>query len=355
MSVVFKNSIEKELAVTRRQFLGRQATGIGALALASLLNEHAWARTSLAATAKRVIFLFQSGGPSQFETFDYKPQLNKRNGEPMPSRLTDGERLAQIRGHELKIVGSKFQFKKHGQCGADVSELLPWTAKVVDDITIIRSMQTDAINHDPAVTFMQTGHSQPGRPTFGAWMSYGIGSENKDLPAFVVLPSGMDQGQPLSARYWSNGFLPGEHQGTLFRSTSDPVLFLSNPPGVSKEARRKQLDGLRELNRMKFEEVGDPEITTRVEAFEMAYRMQMSVPSLMDIADETEQTLAMYGPDVRKPGTFASNCLLARRLAERDVAIHSALPSRVGSAHELARRYHTSMSNHRSALGSFDS
>ena len=312
-----------ERDITRRQFLGRQATGIGTLALASLLNRGASANDSAQAkpkvTAKRVIFLFQSGGPSQFETFDYKPKLNERDGEPMPASVTDGQRLAQIRGQELKIVGGRFKFARHGESGANVSELLPHTAKIVDDLCIVRSMHTEAINHDPAVTFMQTGNSQPGRPCFGSWMSYGLGAENEELPTFVVLPSGMDQGQPLHARYWSSGFLPGKHQGTLFRPHGDPVLFLSNPDGITAKIRRVQLDGLAELNRKRFETIGDPEIATRINQFELAYRMQRSVPELIDVSDETESTLAMYGPDVTKPGTFAANCLLARRLAERNV------------------------------------
>jgi hypothetical protein len=314
-----------EQAITRRTLLGQQATGLGALALASLLNRDVSADTPTAAgkaTAKRVIFLFQSGGPSQFETFDHKPKLNELDGAPMPASLTNGERLAQIRGHELKIVGSKFTFAKHGQSGAQVSELLPHTAKIVDDISIVRSMHTEAINHDPAVTFMQTGHTQPGRPCFGSWMSYGLGSENDELPTFVVLPSGMNQGQPLHARYWTNGFLPGQHQGTLFRptaATQDPILFLSNPPGISESVRRRQLDGMAALNRLHHETIGDPAIATRIAAFEMAYRMQRSVPELLDTTQESKETLEMYGPDVETPGTFAANCLLARRLAERDV------------------------------------
>ena len=307
------------ITFSRRQFLARGATGIGSLALASLLHGKSLASDQINATAKRVIFLFQSGGPSQFETFDHKPRLNELDGEPMPPRLTDGQRLAQIRGDELRIVGSRFKFATHGKSGAEISELLPNTARIADDITIVRSMQTDAINHDPAVTFMQTGNSQPGRPTFGAWLSYGLGAENEELPTFVVLPSGMDQGQPLHARYWSSGFLPGKHQGTLFRSGKDPVLYLSRPPGVSARVRRKQLDQLAELNRAKFATVGDPQIATRINSFELAYRMQMSVPKLMDLSDETEATLKSYGPDVKQPGSFAANCLLARRLAERDV------------------------------------
>ncbi len=317
-----------EQAITRRHFFGQQATGIGAMALASLLNASksalgqtntANSTTGLPATAKRVIFLFQSGGPSQFETLDHKPKLNKLDGEPMPANLTNGQRLAQIRGKELKIVGSRYHFKRHGESGAEISELLPHTAKMADDLCVVRSMHTDAINHDPAVTFMQTGSPQPGRPSFGSWLSYGLGSENQELPTFVVLPSGMDQGQPLHARYWGNGFLPGQHQGTMFRSQGDPILFFANPQGISSNIRRRQLDGLAALNQIRFEAVGDPEIATRIASFEMAYRMQQSVPGLMDISAETAETLDMYGPEVNTPGTFAANCLMARRLAERDV------------------------------------
>lgn len=314
------SSHEFEQATTRRQLLGRATTGVGTIALASLLNGTAFGNAGRSKPqAKRVIFLFQSGGPSQFETFDNKAKLNELSGQPMPETLTAGQRLAQIRGHDLKIVGTKFQFGRYGGSGAEVSELLPYTAEIADEITIVRSLQTDAINHDPALTFMQTGNTQPGRPSFGSWLSYGLGTENEELPAFVVLASGMDLGQPLHSRYWSNGFLPGQHQGTLFRSQGDPLLYLSNPPGVSRAIRRHQLDALEALNRKKSESIGDPEIAARIAAFELAYRMQMSVPNLMNTSDETKSTLDMYGPDVRTPGTYASNCLMARRLAERGV------------------------------------
>ena len=309
--------------LTRRQFFGRSTTGIGTLALASLLNEKSFATAKnnpqYQTRAKRVIFLFQSGGPSQFETFDFKPKLNELSGQPMPANLTDGQRLAQIRGHQLTIVGSKFAFARHGHSGAEISELLPHTAQIADDIAIVRSMQTDAINHDPAVTFMQTGHSQPGRPAFGSWLSYGLGTDNSDLPAFVVLASGMDLGQNLHSRYWGSGVLPTQHQGVMFRPQGDPVLFLANPQGINRRIRRRQLDGLAALNHLKLEVVGDPEIATRIKAYEMAYRMQSSVPELMDISGETSTTLKMYGPESTKPGTYAANCLLARRLAERGV------------------------------------
>lgn len=306
----------------RRQFLGRSATGIGTLALASLLNESpaaAATRPHVRARAKRIIMLFQSGGPSQLDLFDPKPKLNELTGKPMPESITRGQRVAQLQGQKLVCVGSRYRFARYGKAGVEVSELLPWTAKMVDDITVIRSLQSDAINHDPAVTFFQTGSPQPGRPTMGSWLSYGLGSENRNLPAFVVLVSGIGQGQNLHARYWGSGFLPSIHQGVQFRPSGDPVLFLSNPQGMDGEARRTVLDGLRELNAMRHESVGDPEIATRIEQYEMAYRMQSSVPELMDISKEPPSVLKLYGEDVHQPGSFARNCLLARRLAERDV------------------------------------
>lgn len=309
---------------TRRTFLGRTATGIGTLGLGSLLNGSQIFGSELSdlhhsAKAKRVIFLFQSGGPSQMDLFDPKPKLNEMLGQPMPESLTNGERVAQLQGAKLVCMGTKYKFHRHGEEGVELSELLPWTSKIVDKITLIRSLQTEAINHDPAVTFFQTGNAQPGRPTMGSWLSYGLGSENKDLPAFVVLLSGQGQGQNLHARYWGSGFLPSIHQGVQFRGSGDPVLYLSNPPGVSREARRAMLDSSAELNSLKKELIGDPEISTRIEQFEMAYRMQMSIPELMDISDESQATLDLYGDDVAKSGSFARNCLLARRLAERGV------------------------------------
>jgi hypothetical protein len=284
--------------MTRRQFFGRTSTGIGTLALASLLNESGAAADVNAShgvvkqfdyppRARRVIFLFQSGGPSQMDLFDPKPKLNELTGQPMPESLTNGQRVAQLQGQKLVCVGSRYKFATYGQAGVELSELLPWTSKIVDDVTMIRSLETDAINHDPAVTFFQTGNQQPGRPTMGAWLSYGLGSENQNLPAFVVLISGVGQGQNLHARYWGNGFLPSVHQGVQFRPNGDPVLFLSNPQGIPASARRFVLDGLRELNAMRLESIHDPEISTRIDQYEMAYRMQTSVPDLMDISDET--------------------------------------------------------------------
>ncbi len=316
--------------LTRRHFLGRSSTGIGVAALASLLAESPGAETTPASggvlaplhhapRAKRVIFLFQSGGPSQLDLFDPKPKLNELTGQPMPESLTRGQRVAQLQGQPLVCVGSKYKFARCGQSGVELSELLPWTAKMVDDITIIRSLRTEAINHDPAVTFIQTGNAQPGRPTLGAWLSYGLGSENQNLPSFVVLVSGVGQGQNLHTRYWGSGFLPSVHQGVQFRPQLEPVLFLTNPSGVSTAARRAVLDGIRELNQQKLAAVGDPEIATRIEQYEMAFRMQMSVPELMDISGEPAAVLELYGEDVHQPGSFARNCLLARRLAQRGV------------------------------------
>jgi len=313
------------LQVTRRVFLGRTATGIGTLALAALLDSDQVRAESrppfmqYPARAKRIIFLFQSGGPSQLDLFDPKPKLNELTGKPMPESLTNGERVAQLQGQKLLCMGSRYQFTPHGREGVEISELLPWTARMVDDITIIRSMQTEAINHDPAVTFFQTGNQQPGRPTMGAWLSYGLGSMNQNLPSFVVLVSGVGQGQNLHARYWGSGFLPSIHQGVQFRPSGDPILFAGNPPGIDSDARRVQLDGLKELNQAKLEAVGDPEIATRIAQYEMAYRMQSAVPELMDLSGESPKVLEMYGEDVHKPGSFARNCLLARRLAERGV------------------------------------
>jgi len=316
--------------MTRRHFFGRAATGIGTVALASLLKKDLFASptrsTSSLGTslvhfpprARRIIYLFQSGAPSQLDLFDYKPRLIELNGKPMPESFTKGQRIAQLAGQKLTCVGSKFKFQKHGNSGAEMSELLPNTARIADEIAIIRSMHTEAINHDPGVTLMQTGTQLAGRPAMGAWLSYGLGSENDQLPAFVVLTSGAGQDQPLLSRYWGSGFLPSNHQGVEFRSKGEPILFVSNPPGMSDKTRRRLLDGVRELNELKINEVADPEISTRIQAFEMAYRMQTSVPELMDIKQEPEKILEQYGAEPGK-ASFANNCLLARRLVERGV------------------------------------
>ena len=311
------------LAVTRRQFFSRTATGIGGAALASLLGPTR-AAPHFAPKAKRVIYLFQHGGPSQLDLFDHKPGLRALHGTELPASVRGEQRLTGMTSGQksLPVTSSIFDFKRHGKCGAWVSELMPHTAGVVDELCFIRSMHTEAINHDPAVTFLQTGHQQPGRPSLGAWASYGLGSENENLPAFVVLisrGSAARPADPLYARLWGSGFLPTKHQGVALRSSGDPVLYLSNPPGVTGDTRRKMLDGLAELNREKHEQVGDPEIISRIAQYEMAFRMQTSVPELTDLSKESAETFELYGEEAKKPGTFASNCLLARRLLERGV------------------------------------
>jgi len=336
---------ERSLNMNRRAFLGKSAIGIGGLALSGLLGMSFFAKdekTGLIkqhngldgvlkqlhhpAKAKRIIYLFQSGGPSQLELFDYKPMLDKRRGEDLPESIRQGQRLTGMtsgqKSFPLVGPGAMFPFKQRGKSGAWVSDLLPYTSKVVDDICIIKSMYTEAINHDPAITFFQTGSQQPGRPSIGSWLSYGLGSENDNLPAFTVLLSrgtGRPQGQPLYSRLWGNGFLHSLHQGVQFRSAKDPVLYLNDPEGLSMADRRKMLDKLEELNAIQYKEYGDPEITSRIAQYEMAYRMQTSVPDVMTIDDEPDHIYQLYGPDSSKPGTFAANCLLARRLAEKGV------------------------------------
>ena len=321
--------------LTRRQFFGRGAVGIGAAALASLLQEDAAAAPQTAADrwsglglpagkARRVIYLFQSGAPSQLDLFDYKPQLQRRFGEQLPASIRRGQRLTGMTANQTShpIAPSRFRFRRHGQSGAWLSEALPHTARVVDDLCIIRSMHTNAINHDPAVTFLLTGSEQAGRPSMGSWLSYGLGSENGDLPAFVVMVSrgtGRPNGQPLYDRLWGAGFIPTHHQGVRFRSVGDPVLYLSNPPGFGDADRRLMLDHLKRLNEGRRREFFDPEIETRIAQYELAYRMQSSVPALVDVADEPSHIFDLYGPNSRTKGTFAANCLLARRLAERGV------------------------------------
>ena len=267
-----------------------------------------------------MIYLFQSGGPAQMDLFDYKPRLDALRGSELPESVRRGQRLTTMTSGQsrLPIAPSQFAFQQHGNAGAWVSELLPHTASVVDELCIVRSMHTEAINHDPAITFFQTGSQLAGRPSMGAWIAYGLGSDAEDLPAFVVLLSG-NEGQPLYDRLWGSGFLPSQHQGVKFRSAGDPVLYLSNPPGVSRSTRRRMLDDVARLNQWQIDEYGDPEITTRIAQYEMAFRMQMSVPDLTDLSDEPEHVFRAYGPDSRRPGTFAYNCLLARRMAERGV------------------------------------
>jgi uncharacterized protein (DUF1501 family) len=314
--------------LTRRHFFGLTSSGIGTAALASLLDPPE-AKAALAGfpnfapKAKSVIFLHQSGGPSQLDLFDPKPGLQKLRGTNIPDSVRMGQRVAQTQGQAtLPVAPSTFQFQQHGKSGAWVSELLPHTSKIVDDLAIIRTVNTEAINHDPAITFFQTGFQQPGRPSMGAWISYGIGSENQNLPAFVVLiaqASALNIDQPLFSRLWSAGFLPTTHQGVQLRSAGDPVLFLSDPPGISRTDRRTMLDATAALNELHKQAFADPEIETRIAQFEMAYRMQTSVPELVDISKEPDSVLEMYGPDVKKRGTYASQCLMARRLVERGV------------------------------------
>ncbi len=319
-----------QLTLTRRHFFGRSATGIGAAALASLFAGRADAHAGLeglphfAPKAKRVILLHQSGGPSQLDTFDYKPQLVKHRGEDLPASVRMGQRITGMTSGQstLPVAPSMFKFAQHGQQGTWVSELLPHTAKIVDDLAIIKTVNTEAINHDPAITFFQSGFQQPGRPSMGAWVSYGLGSANENLPAFIVLLSqahAINTDQPLFSRLWGSGFLPSNHQGVKLRAGADPVLFLNDPPGVGKDTRRGMLDAIAKLNKLKHDAFGDPEIETRITQYEMAYRMQSSVPDLMDLSKEPEATFEMYGPESRKPGSYAANCLLARRLAERGV------------------------------------
>jgi hypothetical protein len=328
------------LAMTRRHFFRRSTAGlaIGIPALASLLGQDGFATEAainpktgglaglphFAPKAKRVIFLHQSGAPSQIELFDPKPGLTKWKGTDLPDSIRMGQRITGMTSGQstLPVAPSIFKFAPAGKSGAPISELLPYHTKIVDDIAIIKTVFTEAINHDPAITYIQTGFQQPGRPSMGAWVSYGLGSENQNLPAFVVLLSqanAINPDQPLFSRLWGNGFLPSKYQGVKFRSSGDPVLYLSNPPGISPATRRRMLDGIGKLNRLLAEKYGDPEIDTRVAQYEMAYRMQTSVPDLMDLSKEPASTFELYGPDSRKPGTYAANCLLARRLAERGV------------------------------------
>jgi hypothetical protein len=313
------------LELTRRQLFGRASAGIGGAALASLLGEgRSFAAPHFAPKAKRVIYLFMHGGPSQLDLFDHKPGLKKLHGQEFPASVLGDQRLTGMTsGQKSKpVTASLFDFKQHGQSGAWMSELLPHMGRVADELCLIRSMNTEAINHDPGVTLLQTGHQQPGRPSFGAWVSYGLGSENASLPAFVVLisrGSAARPADPLYARLWGSGFLPSNHQGVSFRSSGDPVLYLSNPPGINSQSRREQLDVIQALNRRQFTQQLDPEIETRIAQYEMAYRMQTSVPDLISLRDESEATLDAYGPQSRVPGSFAANCLLARRMAESGV------------------------------------
>jgi hypothetical protein len=274
-----------------------------------------------AAKAKRVIYLYMAGGPSQFETFENKPVMSKMHGEELPKSIIGKTRLTGMSGNQssLPIAASPYKFSKHGECGMEVSELLPHTAKIVDDIALVKTMYTDAINHGPANTFMQSGSQIAGRPSMGAWLNYGLGTDNPDLPPFVVMRTKGRGGQPLFARLWGNGFLPSEYQGVNFRPENDPVLFLNNPGGIAKQSRRQVLDTIQKMEKLKKSRVFDPQIDSRLAQYEMAYRMQGSVPEAVDISQENEETLKLYGKDVSKAGSFANNCLMACRLAERGV------------------------------------
>jgi hypothetical protein len=304
--------------LNRRSFLGNAGLSLGAAALGSL-NASAGGAPRLPAKAKRVIFLCMAGGPSHLETFDYKPKLDELNGQPMPESFTAGQPIAQLQGQKLKVQGHLTKFQRHGKSGQLISDYLPWTAKMADDIAIVRSLVTEQINHDPAHTFMNTGTAISGRPSMGSWINYGLGSASQDLPGFVVLTSvGGRNPQPIASRQWSAGFLPSRYQGVEFSSAGDPVHYVRNPDGVSADGQRRVVEATQALDRHRFGTVRDPEIETRIAAYEMAFRMQASVPELTDVSDEPQSVLDMYGA---KPGdgSYASNCLLARRLAERGV------------------------------------
>jgi hypothetical protein len=321
--------------ITRRYFFQQGSHAIGAAALASLMGGSASGGQAadkpglknlqhFAGKAKHVIYLHMVGGPSQLDLFDYKPVMQQWYDKDLPDSIRMGQRLTTMTSGQARfpVAPSKYKFAQHGECGMWMSELLPWKAKMADEMCFLRSMNTEAINHEPAITYIQTGTQVTGRPCLGAWASYGLGSLNEDLPTFVVLvakPSNTEQVQAISARLWQAGYLPGKHAGCSFRSSGDPILYINNPSGVPTEVRRKTLDGLAALNRLNYEQVGDPETHTRIEQYELAFRMQSSVPELTDISRESEATLALYGSDVKKPGSFANTVLLARRMVERGV------------------------------------
>lgn len=318
---------ENAILQSRRMFLQNSGMGLGAAALASLVPRAGGAARPgphFAPRAKRIIFLFMAGAPSQLDLFDYKPELHKRFKTELPKSVSMGQRVtAMTRGKQQLVAPSRFTFSRQGKSGVWMSELLPHLSQHADDLCLVHSMHTDAINHDPGKTSFCTGSEIPGKPSMGAWLSYGLGSLNKDLPDYVVMPSAFWSGrvnvQALYARLWGSGFLPSRHQGTSFQTTGDPVLFLSNPKGVDATVRRRMLDALAHANQHHYAKIGDPEIQTTISQQEMAFRMQASVPELTDLSGESKETLAMYGPEVHKPGSYARNCLLARRMAERDV------------------------------------
>ncbi|MEP7253347.1 MAG: DUF1501 domain-containing protein [Ginsengibacter sp.] len=348
-----KEFLEHNLGINRRKFLSRLSLGVGSVALGSLLipdlfggkSEEEMLVTGLpqfAPKAKRIIYLFQNGAPSQLDLFDYKPKLQEMFGEDLPASIRMGQRLTGMTADQKKfpLAGTVFKFNRYGQTGAYISELMPHTAKVVDDLCIIKSMYTEAINHDPALTFFQTGAQVGNRPSMGSWMSYGLGTENKNLPAFCVLLSrGKGNGQGVYSKLWSNGFLDSVHQGVQFSSGENPVLYLNNHDGIDKSDRRKMLDVLAELNEESFKTTADPEIHAKIQQYELAYRMQTAVPEVTDLSKEPEDTIKLYGPDCLVPGTYAANCLLARKLSENGVRFvqlyhqgwdaHDSLPSQI--------------------------
>ncbi|MBD2754099.1 DUF1501 domain-containing protein [Spirosoma validum] len=325
--------LTQQLADTfnRRSFLTKASVGLGSLALGSLLPRNLFSNPGPESTlvmphrapkAKRIVYLCQSGGPSQLELFDYKPFLEKMHGKDLPDSVRKGQRLTGMSAQQssLPLVQSPYTFAQHGKSGAWVSELMPHTSRVADELCFIKSMYTEQINHDPALTFFQTGNQLAGRPSIGAWISYGLGSANENLPAFIVLVSkDAPKDQPLYARLWGNGFLPSKHQGVQFRSSADPVLYLNNPKGYATSDRRYMLDALNDLNQVQEEIYGDPDVANHIAQYEMAFRMQTSVPEVNDLSDEPDWVFDLYGPEARNPGTFAANCLMARRLLERDV------------------------------------
>lgn len=329
-----KELLNLGLNINRRKFLSRLSIGVGSAALGSLLIPGLFDAGSedeagfvpgiphFAPKAKRVIYLFQNGAPSQLESFDYKPTLNKMMGQDLPESIRQGQRLTGMTSGQksFPLVGSNYKFSQYGQSGAWISEIFPHTAKIVDDICIVRSMHTEAINHDPALTFFQTGAQQGNRPSMGAWVSYGLGTENKNLPAFCVLLSrGKGNGQGVYSKLWSNGFLDSIHQGVQFSSGENPILYLQDPDGMDRTTRRKMLDKVAELNEIQLKEFGDPEIAAKIQQYEMAYRMQTAVPEIMDVSKEPDDIVKLYGSDCLIPGTYAANCLLARKLSENGV------------------------------------
>lgn len=341
MDQQFCTGFESSLGRSRRSFLNRFAMGVGGAALAQMLgpdllaaqqDDHRVANRPDPGSgvlkkfhhppkAKRVIFLFQAGGPSQIDLFDHKPVLKEQHGQQLPDSVRQGQRLTGMSGNQasLPLVGSPFEFKQHGQSGAWMSDLLPHTAKIADELCIIKSVFTEAINHGPGVTYLQTGSQLPGRPSIGSWLSYGLGSQNTNLPSFVVMITKNKGGQPLQARLWGSGFLASRFEGVRFRAGKDPVLYLGNPAGIDRASRRRMLTALEELHQLQLDQRPDPEIETRIAQYELGFRMQTSIPEIADMSDEPETVFQEYGPDAKNPGTFASNCIMARRLVEKGV------------------------------------